>query len=179
MEVKKLIRKPLLPARPIRRGADKAPLLMVNFQAKIMDCCKEDIKDNYALWCSFGQLNGMLKDPVIPEPPNIPQKEPTEIKRDRITYSRDFLIQLSNLPVSKQKPKCLPEHPIVLEHPLSSVAQPTAIWKDPVIPEPMKLCKKPQPKSNKLCDPDEWPFLMQQHLCITSRSEYMVTNTAI
>ncbi|XP_072267042.1 uncharacterized protein C8orf88 homolog isoform X3 [Pyxicephalus adspersus] len=124
MEVRKLIRKSLQPARPIRRGAsDKAPLLMVNFRAEVMDCCKEEIKDHYSLWCSIGQLNGILKDPVIPRSPETPKKAQTKIKQDRITYSRDFLIQLSSLSVSRQKPKYLPDHPVVLDRPLPKLCE--------------------------------------------------------
>ncbi|XP_077349128.1 uncharacterized protein C8orf88 homolog isoform X2 [Lithobates pipiens] len=166
MEVRKLIGKSLQPARPIRRVLPhKAPLLMANFQAEIMDCCKER-NNNHSLWCSIGQLNGIVKDPVIPKSPRTPQKTPANIKqdphidhstdhschstcpakqcdiphnsgyeracdelpsllydrglnslRDRITYSRDFLLQLSGMSMCKQKPKYLPDLPVILEHP--------------------------------------------------------------
>ncbi|XP_071771940.1 uncharacterized protein C8orf88 homolog [Centroberyx gerrardi] len=36
-------------------------------------------------------------------------------KEGRISYTRDFLIELASSPVAKRKPEYLPEHPIVLE----------------------------------------------------------------
>ncbi|KGL80757.1 hypothetical protein N309_01131, partial [Tinamus guttatus] len=36
---------------------------------------------------------------------------------ERIKYSRDFLLKLSNVSLSQEKPKFLPDHPIVLEKP--------------------------------------------------------------
>ncbi|XP_040210548.1 uncharacterized protein C8orf88 homolog isoform X2 [Rana temporaria] len=159
MEVRKLIGKSLQPARPIRRVVSHKE----NFQAEIMDCCKE-INNNHSLWYSIGQLNSKLKDPVIPKSPITPQKPPASIiqapridhschttcpakqcdiphnsgyesacdehpsllydrglhsLKDRITYSRDFLLQLSSMPFSLRKPKYLPDLPVILEHPLS------------------------------------------------------------
>uniref|UniRef100_A0A8C8ASZ5 Chromosome 8 open reading frame 88 n=1 Tax=Otus sunia TaxID=257818 RepID=A0A8C8ASZ5_9STRI len=42
-------------------------------------------------------------------------EEPGEIK-----YSRDFLLKLSSVSLSQKKPEFLPDHPIVLEKPVSS-----------------------------------------------------------
>ncbi|KFP28212.1 hypothetical protein N325_12666, partial [Colius striatus] len=36
---------------------------------------------------------------------------------ERIKYSRDFLLKLSSVSLSKKKPAFLPDHPIVLEKP--------------------------------------------------------------
>ncbi|KFO57240.1 hypothetical protein N302_07856, partial [Corvus brachyrhynchos] len=36
---------------------------------------------------------------------------------ERIQYSRDFLLKLSNVSLSQKKPEFLPDHPIVLEKP--------------------------------------------------------------
>ncbi|XP_068093704.1 uncharacterized protein C8orf88-like isoform X4 [Hyperolius riggenbachi] len=96
MEVKKFIGKSLHPARPICRFVpEKAPLLMVNFRAECKDCYKEDFMEHYNLWCSFNEM-------MNPKPEAIPEKK---LKAGRITYSRDFLLQLSGLSASKQKPK--------------------------------------------------------------------------
>uniref|UniRef100_A0A8C0EV49 Chromosome 8 open reading frame 88 n=1 Tax=Bubo bubo TaxID=30461 RepID=A0A8C0EV49_BUBBB len=38
----------------------------------------------------------------------------------RIKYSRDFLLKLSSVSLSQKKPEFLPDHPIVLEKPVSS-----------------------------------------------------------
>lgn len=42
------------------------------------------------------------------------QKDSTPTKV-RISYTRDFLIQLASSPIAKRKPDFLPEHPVVLE----------------------------------------------------------------
>lgn len=38
---------------------------------------------------------------------------------ERITYSRDFLLKLSEVSLAQKKPEFLPDHPIVLEKPVS------------------------------------------------------------
>uniref|UniRef100_A0A8B9EXJ7 Chromosome 8 open reading frame 88 n=1 Tax=Amazona collaria TaxID=241587 RepID=A0A8B9EXJ7_9PSIT len=38
----------------------------------------------------------------------------------RIKYSRDFLLKLSSVSLSQKKPEFLPDHPIVLEKPVSA-----------------------------------------------------------
>ncbi|XP_063780154.1 uncharacterized protein C8orf88 homolog isoform X2 [Pseudophryne corroboree] len=126
MDVKK-IRKPLQPARPIRRSVSgNGPQIMLNLRTEFTDCCKDNIQDNFRLWCSINNLYGALKDPVVPTQPEKPQM-PT--RKDRITYTRDFLIQLSSLSVSKERPKYLPDHPVVLQRPLfdlSATAPPSS-----------------------------------------------------
>lgn len=115
MEVRRLIRKPLQPARPIRRTIPgNGAVLMVNFQAKFTDHCRDRLKDHYDVWCSIGNLHDVFKDPVTEKPAVNKTKE-------RITYTRDVLMQLSSLPVSKQKPDYLPDLPIILKHPVSSL----------------------------------------------------------
>lgn len=39
---------------------------------------------------------------------------------ERIKYSRDFLLKLSSVSLSQKKPEFLPDHPIVLEKPVSA-----------------------------------------------------------
>ncbi|XP_044151379.1 uncharacterized protein C8orf88 homolog isoform X2 [Bufo gargarizans] len=118
MEVRRLIRKPLQPARPIRRCVpDNGAVLMVNLQARFSDHCRDSVKDRCNLWCSIEKLH-VLEDPVTEK---LSGKPAVNNKKDRITYSRDFLMQLSNVSVSKQKPKYLPDLPITLHHPISSL----------------------------------------------------------
>ncbi|POI25245.1 hypothetical protein CIB84_011004, partial [Bambusicola thoracicus] len=38
---------------------------------------------------------------------------------ERIKYSRDFLLELSSVSLSQKRPEFLPDHPIVLEKPVS------------------------------------------------------------
>ncbi|XP_077126933.1 uncharacterized protein C8orf88 homolog isoform X6 [Ranitomeya variabilis] len=82
MEVGRLSRRPLQPARPIRRTIpDRGAIFTLTSQAKLTDQCKDGIKG-------------------------------------RITYSRDVLMQISNLSVSKTKPKYLPDLPIIVQDPV-------------------------------------------------------------
>ncbi|XP_068093698.1 uncharacterized protein C8orf88 homolog isoform X2 [Hyperolius riggenbachi] len=134
MEVKKFIGKSLHPARPIRRFVpEKAPLLMVNFRAECKDCYKEDFMEHYNLWCSFNEM-------MNPKPEAIPEKK---LKAGRITYSRDFLLQLSGLSASKQKPKYLPDHPVVLEHP---------VLRSSYLPQPYRMSLSTTNQLPELCE---------------------------
>ncbi|XP_060776520.1 uncharacterized protein C8orf88 homolog [Neoarius graeffei] len=36
-------------------------------------------------------------------------------KRERISYSRDFLLKLAKTPMAKKKPDFLPDHPVILD----------------------------------------------------------------
>ncbi|XP_069815996.1 uncharacterized protein C8orf88 homolog isoform X5 [Dendropsophus ebraccatus] len=131
MDVKRLIHKRLEPARPIRRflpatndcGAGEkrgAGAVFINFQATFTDCT-DDLKDLYKVWCSFQNLHDVFKEPVVEKPEKEEKEPPTNNNKERITYTRDLLLQLSNLSVSKKKPKYLPDLPIILEHPVSSL----------------------------------------------------------
>ncbi|EOB01866.1 hypothetical protein Anapl_12110, partial [Anas platyrhynchos] len=46
-----------------------------------------------------------------------PNQHELETKKERIKYSRDFLLELSSVSLSQKKPEFLPDHPIVLEKP--------------------------------------------------------------
>ncbi|XP_072007664.1 uncharacterized protein C8orf88 homolog isoform X8 [Engystomops pustulosus] len=115
MEDRRFLRKPLQPARPIRRTLpDTGTKFMVNIQAKFTDNYRDS---NCNLLCAIGNNHHVFKD-LVPEKPT---EEPSvNTNKDRITYSRDLLLQLSNLSVSKQKPKYLPDLPIIRQHPVFS-----------------------------------------------------------
>ncbi|XP_074879677.1 type 2 phosphatidylinositol 4,5-bisphosphate 4-phosphatase isoform X4 [Buteo buteo] len=49
-----------------------------------------------------------------------PKQHESEAKKERIKYSRDFLLKLSSVSLSQKKPEFLPDHPIVLEKPEKS-----------------------------------------------------------
>ncbi|XP_069815994.1 uncharacterized protein C8orf88 homolog isoform X3 [Dendropsophus ebraccatus] len=122
-----------------KRGAGA---VFINFQATFTDCT-DDLKDLYKVWCSFQNLHDVFKEPVVEKPEKEEKEPPTNNNKDRvekyrshsehaaaknqvekskrITYTRDLLLQLSNLSVSKKKPKYLPDLPIILEHPVSSL----------------------------------------------------------
>ncbi|KAM4689503.1 uncharacterized protein C8orf88 homolog [Discoglossus pictus] len=131
MDKKKLIRKSLQPARPIRRcSGENAPVFMVNFRAEFTGCFSKDVQDQVHLWNTFNKLHGALVDSVLPNQATNQKVdsrfEPSSpfinghLCTGRITYTRDSLIQLSGLSVSRQKPQYLPDLPVVLEKPLSN-----------------------------------------------------------
>uniref|UniRef100_A0A8C5NL91 Chromosome 8 open reading frame 88 n=1 Tax=Junco hyemalis TaxID=40217 RepID=A0A8C5NL91_JUNHY len=49
-----------------------------------------------------------------------PKQHESGEKKERIQYSRDFLLKLSNVSLSQKKPEFLPDHPIVLEKPVKN-----------------------------------------------------------
>ncbi|XP_056378328.1 uncharacterized protein C8orf88 homolog isoform X2 [Hyla sarda] len=117
MDARRLIRKQLQPARPIRRILPGSGAVFINFQATFTDC-RDNFKDHCNMWCSIENLHHVFKDPVIEKPLEEPQ---WNNKKDRITYTRDFLLQLSNVSVSRKKPKYLPDLPIILQDPISNL----------------------------------------------------------
>ncbi|XP_064010057.1 uncharacterized protein C8orf88 homolog [Pogoniulus pusillus] len=55
-----------------------------------------------------------LSEAMMPCQPN---QHESEAKKERIKYSRDFLLKLSNVSLSQKKPEFLSDHPVVLEKP--------------------------------------------------------------
>ncbi|RLW13118.1 hypothetical protein DV515_00000390 [Chloebia gouldiae] len=49
-----------------------------------------------------------------------PKQHESGAKKERIQYSRDFLLKLSNVSLSQKKPEFLPDHPVVLEKPVKN-----------------------------------------------------------
>ncbi|XP_058868571.1 uncharacterized protein C8orf88 homolog isoform X1 [Acipenser ruthenus] len=112
MEVsKRRIHKSLQPARPLRRLNIDPESTRTNPEA-------EKLKD-----CSHNEdslMNGIRLDSFCRHPsPHI--KHHTDRKKERITYSREFLMQISSLSIAKKKPEFLPDHPVVLDKPVSSI----------------------------------------------------------
>uniref|UniRef100_A0A8B9QM69 Chromosome 8 open reading frame 88 n=1 Tax=Apteryx owenii TaxID=8824 RepID=A0A8B9QM69_APTOW len=88
-ETKKLIGKSLQPARPVRH-----------------------LSSQNASVIAFNFQTELPSNPEV-----CLQSEVAWVKR--IKYSRDFLLKLSSVSLSQEKPKFLPDHPIVLEKPVS------------------------------------------------------------
>ncbi|KAM8811299.1 uncharacterized protein C8orf88 homolog [Eudromia elegans] len=116
-ETKKLIGKSLQPARPVRHlSSQNEPVVAFNFQTELPSSTEVCLPREVG-WLS--EMTGMkiLTQTVIPSQP-----KPNELeeKKERIKYSRDFLLKLSNVSLSQEKPKFLPDHPVVLEKPENS-----------------------------------------------------------
>ncbi|XP_018123613.1 uncharacterized protein C8orf88 isoform X2 [Xenopus laevis] len=146
MEVKKLIGKSLQPARPIRRvvmhkgpmppsllknlsfnqeksshvtALDSEPVFMFNIRAEFTDCLINDIEQQLDLWCSISNHDEPVKDSMVPTQAEALQPEAKKADAaGRITYTRDFLVELSNVSACRKRPQYLPDHPIVLKEPI-------------------------------------------------------------
>ncbi|XP_066480495.1 uncharacterized protein C8orf88 homolog [Tiliqua scincoides] len=118
METKRMIGKTLQPARPARHLSPQASVSAVSattfdFQSKF-PCNAPVCLQNEISWMC--KSNGML---VLNEAliPGLSEERKPEVTKERITYSRDFLLKLSGVSLAQKKPEFLPDHPIVLEKP--------------------------------------------------------------
>ncbi|XP_073186712.1 uncharacterized protein C8orf88 homolog isoform X1 [Lepidochelys kempii] len=115
MDTKKLIGKSLQPARPARHlSSQHASTITFNFQAEFPCSTQVCLHSGVSWWY---EATGMqtLNQTVIPSQP---EWQESKTKKERIKYSRDFLLKLSSVSLSQKKPEFLPDHPIVLEKPL-------------------------------------------------------------
>lgn len=90
---RKMIKKNLEPARPLRRVFYIEP---VPYAKTLIEVASE--KENIPIEQFINIINLHKK------------------KEDRIAYTRDCLIDLASRPESRKRPDFLPEHPIVLAH---------------------------------------------------------------
>ncbi|XP_053305882.1 uncharacterized protein C8orf88 homolog [Spea bombifrons] len=144
VEIQSLIRKSLQPTRSIPHGAlENAPAFVINFWAEYADCFFEDTQNTFDLWRSADNIHDMFKEcwPSHSLERSTPQK-----KKYRITYSRDALIHLSSLSISRQKPEYLPDHPVVLQNPRRSHDNIRDMLKDRWAPHPLE---QPTPQKKK------------------------------
>uniref|UniRef100_A0A8C4JCG5 Uncharacterized protein n=1 Tax=Dromaius novaehollandiae TaxID=8790 RepID=A0A8C4JCG5_DRONO len=97
-ETKKLIGKSLQPARPLRHlSSQNASVIAFNCQTALPSNTEVCLQSEVG-WSLTPGLSALK----------------------RIKYSRDFLLKLSSVSLSQEKPKFLPDHPIVLEKPENS-----------------------------------------------------------
>ncbi|PKK34171.1 uncharacterized protein C8orf88 homolog [Columba livia] len=114
-EPKKLIGKSLQPARPVHHLSPKQAIPL-NFETELpsdSEVCLQRKVD----WLSEMTEVKILTQTMMPCQPN---QHESEAKKERIKYSRDFLLKLSSVSLSQKKPEFLPDHPIVLEKPEKS-----------------------------------------------------------
>ncbi|XP_078541718.1 uncharacterized protein C8orf88 homolog isoform X3 [Lissotriton helveticus] len=118
MENKKMIRKPLQPARPLRRlsPTSSTSTFTVNFNTEFPCSCPLSLPTEANWWwnCNnsdYSADNEDMNSNKLQDPDS----------KERITYSRDFLMKLSSLSISRKKPDFLPDHPIVLQDPIKAM----------------------------------------------------------
>ncbi|KAM6281288.1 uncharacterized protein C8orf88 homolog [Porphyrio hochstetteri] len=128
-ETKKFIGKSLQPARPVHHLSSKQVCLNTCFLFSSLTSAIElsfetELPGNteVCLQSNTDQLSEMTEVKILTQAvmPCQPKQHASEEKKERIKYSRDFLLQLSSVSVSKKKPEFLPDHPIVLKNPEKS-----------------------------------------------------------
>uniref|UniRef100_A0A2K6EN44 Chromosome 8 open reading frame 88 n=1 Tax=Propithecus coquereli TaxID=379532 RepID=A0A2K6EN44_PROCO len=107
METKKLIGKSLQPARPVRH--------LTSPPGELYKISKPEFKIYFPV--QQCKTNGMQ---TFSQGLNEQQQHQSPVKKERIKYSRDFLLKLSSVSICRKKPDFLPDHPIVLQKPVSS-----------------------------------------------------------
>ena len=115
MTSRRILTKHLEPARPLRRCSNGLPGLGSREDA---DSYKEVFVEaerqggvTVEQFCRILQLDKQGQDMMC-----VPG---TNEKRIRISYTREFLIELANCPEANKKPDFLPEHPVILEKAVS------------------------------------------------------------
>ncbi|KAM9235887.1 uncharacterized protein C8orf88 homolog [Leptosomus discolor] len=114
-ETKTFIGKSLQPAQPVhRRSSNQASAIALNFQTELPS------NTEVCLPSKVDGLSEMMEVKLLPQTmmPCQPEQRELEAKKERIKYSRDFLLKLSSVSLSQKKPEFLPDHPVVLEKPV-------------------------------------------------------------
>ncbi|XP_074001921.1 uncharacterized protein C8orf88 homolog [Numenius arquata] len=114
-ETKKFIGKSLQPARPVRHLPSKQGIPL-NLQTELPSNSEARLRSKVD-WLSEMTEVKILTQTVMPCQP---KQHESEAKKERIKYSRDFLLKLSSVSLSQKKPEFLPDHPVVLEKPEKS-----------------------------------------------------------
>ncbi|XP_008938661.1 PREDICTED: uncharacterized protein C8orf88 homolog [Merops nubicus] len=114
-KTKRFIGKSLQPARPVRH-LSSTQAIALNLQT--------ELPSNTEVWLpsKVDWLPEMTEVKVLTQTvvPCQPKQHESEAKKERIKYSRDFLLKLSSVSLSQKKPEFLPDHPVVLEKPEKS-----------------------------------------------------------
>ncbi|XP_050021578.1 uncharacterized protein C8orf88 homolog isoform X1 [Alexandromys fortis] len=111
METKKLIGKPLQPARPVRHlSSPPGPVFPFNFQNEYP--CNTQCLQSGVGRCKTNGMQAFSQGLTEQQ-----QQHQSPVKTERIKYSRDFLLKLSSVSICRKKPDFLPDHPIVLQNP--------------------------------------------------------------
>ncbi|XP_072186110.1 uncharacterized protein C8orf88 homolog isoform X1 [Excalfactoria chinensis] len=107
--------KSLQPALPVSHLSSKqASEVAFNFQTELPNNAQVCLQSKVD-WLSEVTEMKILTQNTVPLQP----KQELDAKKERIKYSRDFLLELSSVSLSQKKPEFLPDHPIVLEKPVS------------------------------------------------------------
>ncbi|KAF5901095.1 hypothetical protein DAT39_009177, partial [Clarias magur] len=104
MEVSMRRMRNLEPARPLRRLNKESTMFQTGVVDQMGVVAEPDKKPAEINVITVQQVYEILK-----------LHSPRPEKKERISYSRERLMELANSPLAKRKPDFLPHHPIVLE----------------------------------------------------------------
>ncbi|KAM6318640.1 LOW QUALITY PROTEIN: uncharacterized protein C8orf88 homolog [Aegotheles albertisi] len=113
-ETKKFIGKSLQPARPVRHLPSKQAIAL-NLETELRSNTEVCLQSKVDWLSGKAEVKNLTQTMM----PCQPKQHESEVKKERIKYSRDFLLKLSSVSLSQKKPD-LPKHPIVLEKPEKS-----------------------------------------------------------
>ncbi|XP_065609308.1 type 2 phosphatidylinositol 4,5-bisphosphate 4-phosphatase isoform X3 [Cyrtonyx montezumae] len=109
--VQQLVGKSLQPAQPVSHLPSKqASEVAFNFQAELPSSAQVCLQNNVDWLPEVTEMKILTQD-LQPKPHEL------DAKKERIKYSRDFLLELSRVSLCQKKPEFLPDHPIILEKP--------------------------------------------------------------
>nr|XP_056710375.1 uncharacterized protein C8orf88 homolog [Euleptes europaea] len=111
METKRMIGKPLQPARPARHLSSHISATTFSFQAQFSCSTPVCLRNEIGWMCKSNGVR-VLNETLVP---GLSEQHKPDVPKERITYSRDFLLKLSGVSLAQKKPEFLPDHPVVLE----------------------------------------------------------------
>ncbi|XP_014108722.1 PREDICTED: uncharacterized protein C8orf88 homolog [Pseudopodoces humilis] len=116
-EAKKFIGKSLQPARPAHQLSSKqASPIALNIRTELPSSTEVCLQSKVNWSSEMTEVKILTQTVMLCQP----KQHESGAKKERIQYSRDFLLKLSNVSLSQKKPEFLPDHPIVLEKPVKN-----------------------------------------------------------
>lgn len=118
MEVssRRIVQKHLEPARPLRRSSNGIPELGPMGDADSFKQAFVEVNRQGGVtveqFCRILQLDKQSQGEICL---HVPVPGTNGRSAQRISYTRDVLIELANCPEANKKPEFLPKHPVVLE----------------------------------------------------------------
>ncbi|XP_028919493.1 uncharacterized protein C8orf88 homolog isoform X2 [Ornithorhynchus anatinus] len=110
MDIRKMIGKTLQPARPLRHpSSSQESTFNFNYQNEYPPSTQ--VLQSGVNMCKTNWVQ------TFPPDLNNPQPSQTPVKKERIKYSRDFLLKFANTSICQKKPDFLPDHPVILPNP--------------------------------------------------------------
>ncbi|XP_054023406.1 uncharacterized protein C8orf88 homolog [Dryobates pubescens] len=112
-KTRKFIGKSLQPARPVHHLPSKQAAIALDFPTELPSSTEVCLPGKVDLLSEATEAKSLSEAMMACQP----KQHQSEEKKERIKYSRDFLLKLSSASLSQKKPEFLSDHPIILEKP--------------------------------------------------------------